>query len=202
MSCILYYSNFCQHSKKLLGHVSKVSGGKDIHFICIDKREVNNGKTFIVLNDGSKIIMPENVSKVPALLLLNNNYKVLYGDSIYEYIQSITPKTNSNVSNSSNGSVSQPNAMKSEPSCFSFSNSGFICSDNYSFLELDSDALGTKGNGGMSQMHSYVALNEQNTIPTPSDEFEYKTERQGEMTMEAYQKQREMDFSNIKYKES
>ena len=201
MSCILYYSNFCQHSKKLLGHVAKLSLGNEIHFICIDKREVNNGKTFIILNDGNKIIMPENVSKVPALLLLNNNYKVLYGDSIYHYIQTLITKSNDNGSNSNKVNMPSTNAVNSEPSCFSFSNSGFICSDNYSFLELDADALGTKGNGGMSQMHSYVALNDQTSIPTPSDEFEYKTERQGEMTMEAYQKQREMDLSNIKYKE-
>ena len=68
-------------------------------------------------------------------------------------------------------------------------------------LDLDADALGTKGNGGTSQMHSYVSLNDQINIPTPTDEFEYKTERQGEMTMEAYQKQREADSTNIKYKD-
>ncbi len=59
MSCILYYSNFCQHSKKLLQHVSKQTLNKDIHFICIDKRETINDKIFIILPDGEKIIMPE-----------------------------------------------------------------------------------------------------------------------------------------------
>ena len=84
MSSILYYSNFCEHSKKLLQTFSKTSVSKDIHFICIDKRvKDNNGKVNIVLESGQKIIMPENVTKVPALLLLNNNYQVLYGDNIY-----------------------------------------------------------------------------------------------------------------------
>ena len=38
MSSILYYSNFCEHSKKLLQTISKSDISKDIHFICIDKR--------------------------------------------------------------------------------------------------------------------------------------------------------------------
>jgi hypothetical protein len=35
------------------------------------------GKMYLVLENGQKIIMPENVTRVPALLLLNENYKVL-----------------------------------------------------------------------------------------------------------------------------
>ena len=78
MSCILYYSNYCEPSKKLLQTVTKTQNVNDIHFICIDKRVKDpSGKVFIVLQNGQKIIMPENVTKVPALLLLNQNYKVL-----------------------------------------------------------------------------------------------------------------------------
>ena len=57
MSTILYYSNFCEHSRKLLQTLSKTDIKKDIHFICIDKREKdNNNKTFIVLENGNKIL--------------------------------------------------------------------------------------------------------------------------------------------------
>ena len=78
MSSILYYSNFCEHSKKLLQTLSKSQVSKGIHFICIDKRtKAANGKINIVLENGQQIVMPENVTKVPALLLLNNNYQVL-----------------------------------------------------------------------------------------------------------------------------
>ena len=74
MSSILYYSNFCEHSKKLLQSISKANVSKDIHFICIDKRTKDaNNKIYIILENGQKIIMPENVSRVPALLLLNQN---------------------------------------------------------------------------------------------------------------------------------
>ena len=55
MSCILYYSKYCEVSKKYLQLLSKTSMQNDIHFICIDKRvkEANN-KTFIVLENGKK----------------------------------------------------------------------------------------------------------------------------------------------------
>ena len=83
MSCILYYSNYCEHSKSLLQSISKKTPTKDIHFICIDKRTKDaNNKIYIILENGQKIIMPENINRVPALLLLNQGYKVLYGESM------------------------------------------------------------------------------------------------------------------------
>ena len=196
MSTILYYSNFCEHSKKLLQQLSKTQVSKDIHFICIDNRvKDSNNKVFIILPNNQKMIMPENVTKVPALLLLNQNYKVLYGESIYDYF-----KPQERVITKQ---VTQNNL---EPSAFSFGGYGGvgsgIASDNYSFLDMDSDSLGTKGNGGLRQMHSYVSLNDQLTIPTPSDDYEYNPNKlkEGEMKIEDLQKQREMDISNIAYK--
>ena len=88
MSSILYYSNFCEHSKKLLQVLSKTQVSQEFHFICIDKREKGkDNKTYIVLENGQRIVMPENVMKVPALLLLSDNYRVLYGDHIYNYMK-------------------------------------------------------------------------------------------------------------------
>ena len=88
MSSILYYSKFCEHSNKLLQTLSKTNVQKDIHFICIDKRiKDSNGKMFIVLENEQKIIMPENVNRVPALLLLNEGYQVLYGESILNHLK-------------------------------------------------------------------------------------------------------------------
>ena len=33
--------------------------------------------------------MPENVQSVPAMLLLKENYRVIYGDDIYNYVKPI-----------------------------------------------------------------------------------------------------------------
>ena len=151
MSTILYYSNFCEHSRKLLQTLSKTDINKDIHFICIDKRVKDNNKTFIVLENGNKILMPDNINRVPALLLLTQGYNVLYGDAILEHFRPAQQKM-----------VKQATQNNMEPLAFSFgSGGGFgdVVSDQYSFLDMDAESLTAKGNGGMRQMHNYVDLN-------------------------------------------
>jgi hypothetical protein len=189
MASVLYYSNYCEHSKKLLQTLSKTQVSKDIHFICIDKRvKEANGKIYIVMENGQQIVMPENVEKVPALLLLSENYKVLYGDNIYTHLK---PRQEAVTK------VATQNNM--EPMAFGFSgNLGGIASDHFSFLDMDSDSLNTKGNGGMRQMHSYVALNENGNIPTPTDDFDYKQSKLGDgITIEQLQQQRDQDLSQL-----
>ena len=68
-----------------------------------------------------------------------------------------------------------------EPMAFSFGNAGGcgIVSDQFSFLDMDADSLNTKGDGGLRQMHSYVTLNQVESINTPAkDEFSNKSTSQ------------------------
>jgi hypothetical protein len=192
MSSILYYSNYCEHSKKLLQSLSKTQVSKEIHFICIDKREQDQktGKIYIILENGQKIVMPENVSKVPALLLLNKNFQVLYGDTIYEYLkpqQEVITK--------------QATANNMEPMAFSLgASAGFfgsgVSSDQYSFLDMDADAMKATGDGGTRQMHSYVTLNHSDVITTPAESENYKQSKLPEnMTIEKLQQQRDQELS-------
>jgi hypothetical protein len=188
MSSILYYSNFCEHSKKLLQGLSKTQLSKDIHFICIDKRVKDNDKIYIILENQQKIIMPENVTKVPALLLLTQNYKVIYGEEIYQFMK---PKQEIHTKQATSNNM--------EPMAFSLGGGGFcggVASDNYSFLDMDSEELNTKGNGGMRQMHNYVSLNYQDAITTPTDDNDYKQPKiSSDMTIEKLQQQREQEIS-------
>jgi hypothetical protein len=192
MSSILYYSNFCEHSKRLLSQLSKSNVAKNIHFICIDKRvKEPSGKMFIILENGQKIIMPENVTRVPALLLLNGGYNVLYGESIIEHLK---PRNEYAVK------VATQNNM--EPMAFGFSGGfGDIVSDNYSFLDQGDEDLKATGNGGLRQMHNYVDINHNNlfTISTPKDETDYKnTAKIPEgLTIEQLQQQRDSDLQKI-----
>lgn len=190
MSSILYYSNYCEHSKKLLQTISKANVSKDIHFICIDKRTKDaNNKIYIILENGQKIIMPENVSRVPALLLLNQNYQVLYGESI---IQHLKPRQEVQVRQATQNNL--------EPMAFGFGGSfGNVTSDQYSFLDMDSDSLSAKGNGGVRQMHNYVDLNYSDNISTPQDEQDYKTAGKisGDLTVEQLLQQREQDLQKL-----
>jgi hypothetical protein len=191
MSSILYYSNFCEHSKKLLQTISKADISKDIHFICIDKRtKDSNNKIYIILENGQKIIMPENVSRVPALLLLNQGYNVLYGEAILQHLK---PKQEKMVKQATQNNL--------EPMAFGFSGSGFgsVTSDQYSFLDMDSDSLSAKGNGGARQMHNYVDLNYSDNISTPDDEHDYKgaSKISGDLTVEQLLQQREQDLQKL-----
>jgi hypothetical protein len=152
MSCILYYSKYCDICKKYLQLLSKSPSQNDIHFICIDKRVKDaNNKTYIVLENGQKIILPENVTKVPALLLLNQGYQVLYGEQILQHLK---PRQQQEVRQATQNNM--------EPMAFSLGGGGGfgdIVSDQYSFLDQDPDDLRAEGNGGMRQMHNYVDLN-------------------------------------------
>jgi hypothetical protein len=191
MSSILYYSNFCEHSKKLLQTISKSSIQNDIHFICIDKRtKDSNGKVFIVMENGQKIIMPENVNRVPALLLLNQGYQVLYGEAILQHLK---PKQEAVVKKATQNNL--------EPMAFSFGSGGYgdVVSDNYSFLDMDSEALKATGNGGVRQMHNYVDLNYSDQISTPVDEAEYKkmSKIPEGLTVEQLQEQRNSELQKI-----
>ena len=195
MSSILYYSNFCEHSKKLLQSLSKTQTSKDIHFICIDKRvKDDSGKLFIVLENGQKIVMPENVTKVPALLLINNNFQVLYGEHIYNHLKPAQQQA-----------VKQATQNNLEPMAFSLGGGGGfgIASDQYSFLDMDSESLNTKGDGGMRQMHNYVTLNYADSISTPTDETERQSGRStGNITLEQLQQQRDLDMGNLQQRKA
>lgn len=184
MSCILYYSNYCENCKTLLQNISKWSEVKnDIHFINIDKRvKKNNGGTYVVLENGQEILLPPTVNKVPALLLLNKNHHVLFGNDINKHIE---PKQQmqANVATKNNG----------EPLAFSLMGGGYggVASDNYSFLDQDADSLSAKGNGGMRQQHHYATLDYATQIETPPDN--YTPDKVGSVSMEQLQSKRNAD---------
>ena len=201
MSCILYYSNYCEPSKKLLQTVTKTQNTKDIHFICIDKRvKDNNGTTFIVLQNGQKIVMPTNVTKVPALLLLKQDYKVIYGDDIYKYFK---PQQQQQVQQATKNNM-EPVTFQDGFGAFGGVGGGGIVSDHFSFLDQSDTELSVKGEGGVRQMHNYVSLNESMNLSMklPQDETEYKTDKlkEGETSVEALQRKREQDIANINYR--
>ena len=195
MSSILYYSNYFEHSKKLLQTVSKTNIQKDIHFICIDKREKDaNNKIYIILENGQKIIMPENINRVPALLLLNQGYSVLYGEDILKHLK---PKQQIETKQATQNNM--------EPMAFSFGGgggSGFsdVVSDHYSFLDQDHESLSARGNGGVRQMHNYVDLNyvDNVNINTPNDEHDYKSNKMSPgITIEKLQEQRASELNQL-----
>jgi len=186
MSTILYYSNYCESCKKLLGMISRSPIKDEMHFICIDKRSRHsNGQTYVQLSDGQEVLLPPSITKVPALLLLNRGYKVLFGDEIANHIAPTVEAMKQNAV-----------VQTGEPMAFGFSGSssgGFanfgVASDNYSFLDQSSEDLAAKGSGGMRQQHHYASIQHVDKIETPPDNYEPDTIKG--VSMEQIQQQRE-----------
>jgi hypothetical protein len=155
---ICYYSNYCEPSKKLLQKMAKTKLKQEIHFISIDQREVaRNGQTYIIFNQ-ERLVLPSNISRVPALFFTETN-KVLFGDDIYSYLLPKEQALN-HVATAGQG----------EPECFSIQN---MCqlSDNYSFLDQSPEDLYAKGNGGMRQLRHFSSLQEEHSIHTPDEDY-------------------------------
>lgn len=188
MSYIIYYSNFCNHSKKLVKDLSKSQISENIHFICIDNRTKENDKIYIVLNNNQKIILPECINRVPALMNLKD-FSVYFGEDIGK-----------NLENQQKEITKVATQNNLEPMAFSF---GFglngVTSDNYSFLDTPSEDLKATGNGGIRQLHQYFKY-DQNDIITKDESENYKSKNSEKLpknlTVEQLENQREMELKN------
>ena len=188
MSCIIYYSNHCDKSKAVLTALSKSRVQDDIHFLCIDKRvraANGSGAWHIITETGEKVLLPPQVNRVPALLLLNKGHMVLYGEQILQHFQ---PK-NVALNNEATGFNGEPNAF----SLGRESMGGFgVASDNYSFLDQSADELSAKGNGGMRQLYNYATIDTVDKIETPPDN--YSPDKVGSVSLEQLQQKRNNDL--------
>jgi len=216
MSCILYYSTFCENSKTVLRIISRWPAVvKDTHFINIDRRVRRpNGNTYIVLENSQEILLPPTVTSVPALLLLNKNNQVLFGGDITTYLER---KENGGISvNPAPGQqmpMQQPAGQPvqrrpgqpqqaatqpaAEPSAFSFSDgySGIV-SDNFSYLDQSVSSLSAEGDGGMRQTRHYATLDFNGSIATPTDT--YSPDKVGSVSLEQLQQKREADLQPLR----
>jgi len=162
---ILYYSNYCKHSQRILNFFVKNNLTDKVSFICIDKRkqDPNTGQIYIVLENGTQILLPPNVHSVPSLLLVKQNYNVILGDNIIAKYQT-TVETNQEVATQGQG----------EPMGVSLASvaTGLVVSEQYTSYNASPQELSTKGQGGSRQLFNYVKANEDPpTISTPPDTY-------------------------------
>ena len=188
MSSILFYSTYCDNCTKLLQILNRSKLKEELHFLKIDKRKKGNDNAiYIILDDGQEIILPTQINKVPALLLLNQGNQVLFGEQIYQHLQ---PRENSFSEKATN--------FNGEPMAFTFSSgSTGVSSDAYSFWDQSSEELSAKGSGGLRQLYHYASLDKDQRIDAPEEDYVPDKISQKGITLEELQQSRNSDIRTI-----
>lgn len=177
---ILYYSNFCEPSKRLLQKLAKTSLKNKIHFICIDRRSKDAKGQIWVDVENEKVVLPPCITRVPALYNMAT-HQPLFEDQIYAALAPQEQRLNAAA------------VQGGEPECFSLNNS---LSDAYSFWDQDATELATGGNGGMRQLRNLVPVDFELNIQTPEENYEPdKIGKNGSASLEEYKAQRDRDIS-------
>ena len=167
MSSILYYSNFCEHSKRLLNILPKANLQKDLHFICIDKRvkDPTNHKTYVVLEN------------------------VLYGEDIIKYFK---PKQEAMVKQATQNNL-EPSAFSfgGGGGFISSDQYSFLDMDAAS-LEAKGD-----GGMRQMHNYVDLNFSDQITTPGDEVEYKKTNKMPEGLTVEQLQQQRESELKKI-----
>ena len=192
---ILFYSNYCKHSQKLLQYLAKHGLTQQLNCISIDKRtrDPNTNQTSVITENGQTIPLPVNVHSVPTLLLVSRKYSALTGDAIYTHFET-TFLAKSIETTASNQSGNEPFGFVLNPSTGGVN----IQSEQYTFYNMSSNELSAKGNGGMRQMHNYFPASHKSafTIPTPDDTYR-PDKLGGDVTLDKLQQKRNSDITDF-----
>lgn len=182
---IIYYSNFCEPSKKLLQKVAKTKLNREIHFICIDRRQRDSKGNTILFLESEQVMLPSQVTKVPALYQMESK-QVLFGDDIYSFLLPKEVAINQ-VATNGNG----------DPDPFSIFGMNRM-SDTFSFLDQSPDDLSAKGIGGSRQLRRFATVEEQFSIHCPEEDYVAdKVGKQGK-SLEEYKAERDSLVQPIK----
>ena len=183
---LLFFSNYCNHSKELLGKLNKNNILQSLDIICIDNRFVKNNITYITLTSNQNMPLPPMINSVPTLCILPN-HEILKGKQIIEYFNPVSKNIQE-----------EREKINLEPDAFSLCNEtthGYgVSSDSFSFWDTNPEDLSASGNGGMRQMYNHVSIhqdNETGSIYTPNEEIK---ENKMKMTLEQLQQQRQNEI--------
>jgi hypothetical protein len=188
---ILYYSNHCPHSQKIIHFISRAGLIDKLNAICIDKRTVdpNSGQIYISLENGKKIMLPPNIQSVPALLIVKQNYRSLFGKDIMTYFEPLVKEK-----------TTQAQQQQGEPIGISLAASSAgvaIHSEQYTLYDLSPDDLSAKSTSNKRPMYQYVSAQSHQPfqIPTPPDT--YRPDKvDSSLTVEALQQKRNTEVSS------
>ena len=173
--------------------LNRYTNRNDTHFINIDnRRKDNSGNIIVILENGQEVIMPNSITKVPALLLLNDNYRVIFGNDIISFLNIDTYTT------TSVDTKKRYYTKCDEPTTFEWMSASGVSSDSFSFLVMTPEDLNAQGSGGTRQMYNYADMNYTSMINTPNDDYVADTiGNSGDNSIESLQSRREQDIKGI-----
>tara|TARA_Y100000389_G_scaffold203265_1_gene251152 strand:+ start:32192 stop:32800 length:609 start_codon:yes stop_codon:yes gene_type:complete len=159
---LLFYSEYCTHSKELLSKLKQKNLLDKMVLINIDNRYVKNNLTYLIIDNKETMPLPPMITCVPTMCI-TPAYEILQGEKILEYFLPIV-----------NNIEDEKTMINIEPNSYSLDNETIgqfgVSSDNYSYWDTDPDDLSAKGNGGLKQMYNYASINNNDAeIYTPPD---------------------------------
>ena len=170
---ILYYSNLCVHSQKVIEFVVKHQLSNQLSCICVDKRkrDVNNNQTVVVLENGQQVTLPPNLQSIPAILCVKKNYTLVMGkDPVLAYLQE---KFGTQYANAA---FNHPGQRLQEREPVGITLTGItlnsnIFSEAFTSYDLSPDDLSTKSTSQNRPLHHYTSVNQDFKINTPEDSY-------------------------------
>ena len=181
---VLYYSNYCKHSQKVIQTLVKNNVIDQISCICIDKRsrDQQTNQIYIHLENGEKMVMPPNLHNVPALLLTKQNYQFIHGDEIVKHFHKDIVTKNERATN-----------FNGEPAGYHLGKSttgSNIMSEKFTYYNMTPDELSAKGISQRRQLYNYVSTQDDSLfIPTPADSY-HSDKIEGDLTIDKLQQLR------------
>ena len=196
---ILYYSNMCKHSQKVVQFVVSNQLTDQLSCICVDKRkrDANNNQTMVILENGKTVMLPPNLQSIPAVLCVKRNYTLVLGtDPIIEYLQEkfSTKYTNMQFENPHNPTNNQ-RAQQRDPMGMTLDGltmNSNIRSEPYTSYSMTTDDLSAKSTSQNRPLHHYTSVHDEFSIPTPEDT--YRPDKvSSNVTIDVLQQQRNVE---------
>ena len=189
---LFYYSNYCQHSQRIITSIVKSNIVNKISCVCIDKR-VREGSGYCVkFENGSKCTLPPNLQVVPSLLCMKRNHTIITGgDAILEYLNSQYLST----------AMPKSNILEShvEPISYhlgSYTTNNNISSEKFTNYGLGAEELSAKGVSRNRPLYNYTPVDEHFQIHCPEDT--YRPDKvSSNITIETLQQSRNTDIPII-----
>lgn len=176
MSYILYYSTNCRNCDKIMNELARTELQKNIHFVCIDRRVKRNEHTYVQMENGEEVLLPRNVTKVPALLLLQENNRVIFGNAIYNLFM---PDVNKNVKKEAKMDLPRE-----------FGTLGML-SSNCNVQSASYGMLDEGDEDGVSQNGYYVSALYDNIEQIETPDEDYIPDKLNEDSMKRYKEERD-----------